>query len=79
LQRVEKGTPIDAGDRIVTSNMNGGIFPRNIPVGFISEIGGDERASLLDISIEPYVDFNDLNVVQVLLGTGDNLQVGSAK
>lgn len=79
LQRVEKGTPIDAGDRIVTSNMNGGIFPRNIPVGFISEIGGDERASLLDISIDPYVDFNDLNVVQVLLGTGDTLQLGSAK
>ena len=79
LQRVEKGTPIDAGDRIVTSNMNGGIFPRNIPVGFISEIGGDERASLLDISIEPYVDFNDLNVVQVLLGTGDTLRLGSAK
>ena len=79
LQRVEKGTPIDAGDRIVTSNMNGGIFPRNIPVGFISEIGGDERASLLDISIESYVDFNDLNVVQVLLGTGDTLRLGSAK
>ena len=79
MRHVDKGLPIDAGDRIVTSNMNGGLFPRNIPVGFISEIGGDERASLLDISIESYVDFNDLNVVQVLLGTGDDLQVGSAK
>ena len=79
MQRVEKGSPIDVGDRIVTSNLNGGIFPRNIPIGFVSDVGGDERASELDIEIEPYVDFNDLNVVQVLLGTGSTLQVGSAK
>lgn len=79
LQRVEKGSAIDAGDRVVTSNMNGGIFPRNIPIGFISKVGGDERASELDIEVQAYVDFNDLNVVQVLLGTGDILQVGSAK
>jgi rod shape-determining protein MreC len=79
LQRVEKGASVDAGDRLVTSNLNGGIYPRNIPIGFISEVGGDERASVLDIDVTPYVDFNDLNVVQVLLGTGDNLQVGNAE
>ena len=79
LQRVEKGTDVDAGERIVTSNLNGGIFPRNIPVGFISKVGGDERSSELDIEITPYVDFNDLNVVQILLGTGSNVQVGNAE
>jgi rod shape-determining protein MreC len=79
LQRVEKGSPVDAGERIVTSNLNGGIFPRNIPIGFISKVGGDERASELDIEITPYVDFNDLNVVQILLGTGATVQVGNAE
>jgi rod shape-determining protein MreC len=79
MQRVDKGTPIEFGNRVVTSNLNGGIFPRNIPIGYVSDVGGDERASQMDIDIEPYVDFNDLNVVQILLGTGDTLRLGEAE
>lgn len=78
LQRVEKGSEVHAGARVVTSNLNRGIFPRNIPIGFISKVGGDERASELDIEVEPYVDFNDLNVVQILLDTG-TFQVENAE
>lgn len=76
LEFVDKREEVAEGDIVVTSNFNRGIFPPGIPIGTISEIGGDQRASELDISIAPFVDFNDLSVLSVLLETGRSVTVG---
>lgn len=76
LDLVPKGTEIEAGDRIVTSNFNGGIFPPGIPIGTVSEIGGDERDPALDIRVDPYVDFGNLYILEVLIGSGSSIASG---
>lgn len=77
LGLVDKDAAIEVGNRVITSNFNRGIFPRGIPIGFVSHIGGDTRASQLEIDVTPAVDFSDLNVVLVLLETGPNLETGA--
>ena len=77
LQYVDKESDAEVGTRIVTSNFNRGIYPRGIPIGFISNISGDVRATDLDITVNPAVDFADLNVVQILLGSGSKVAGGS--
>lgn len=67
LEFVDKGARVVAGDPVVTSHMNRGIFPAGIPIGVVSEVEGDERSTEYDISVEPYVDFKSLQFVQVLL------------
>jgi rod shape-determining protein MreC len=73
LQFVAKGTDIQVGDAIVTSNYNGGVFPPGIPVGTVSDVSGDTRAAEPDIRVTPSVNFSDLSIVQVLLSTGDTV------
>ncbi|MEA2499584.1 MAG: rod shape-determining protein MreC [Actinomycetota bacterium] len=70
LEYLGQGTEIDVGDDIVTSSYNKGTYPPGIPIGIVSAIGGDLRAGELDIEIEPYVDFTNLQVLSVLLDTG---------
>lgn len=77
LKYVDKEAEIDVGTRVVTSNFNRNIYPRGIPIGFVSSISGDVRATDQDITVTPAVDFADLNVVQILLGSGP-IQVGDA-
>lgn len=77
LGLVDKDAQIEVGSRVITSNFNRGIFPRGIPIGFVSHIGGDSRASQLEIDVAPAVDFSDLNVVLVLLETGPDLETGA--
>lgn len=79
LEFVSKDQTVSVGDRVFTSNYNEGVFPPGIPLGFISQIGGDQRDAALDIDVNPYVDFSKLNFVQVLLETGDKVQVGDAE
>ncbi|MEA2461000.1 MAG: rod shape-determining protein MreC, partial [Actinomycetota bacterium] len=70
LEFVPKGTEIAEGDHIETSNYNGGVYPRGIPIGIVSDVSGDTRAASLDISVTPFVDFSDLEIVEVLKDTG---------
>ena len=63
----------EVGDRVITSGYDGGIFPPGIPVGSITEIGGDAREATKEISVEPYVDFNTLDFLQVLVESGPRL------
>jgi cell shape-determining protein MreC len=63
----------------VTSHYNAGVFPPGIPIGTVSEVGGDTRAAELLIQVTPAVDFSDLQVVEVLLETGDLLEKGKGE
>ena len=77
LEYVDKESDPAVGTRIVTSNFNKRVYPRGIPIGFISDVSGDVRATDLDITVSPAVDFSALNVVQVLIG-GSTVQLGDA-
>lgn len=70
LHFVDKHEELSIGGVVVTSNFNRGIFPPGIPIGTVSTIDGDARAAELDIGVRPFVDFEDLNILSVLLETG---------
>lgn len=66
------GTNAEAfeGDGVITGGLDNGIYPPGIPIGTVLEVGADGGALDKDISIEPFVDFNKVDFVQVLLETG---------
>jgi rod shape-determining protein MreC len=70
---VSKDESIRVSDQVVTSNRNQGIFPPSIPIGYVSSVGGDARDPNFDIRVNPYVDFQHLNFLTVLLETGDRV------
>lgn len=78
LQYVSKEENVGVGDRVMTSNYNGRVFPPGIPIGYVSHVGGDQRASDFEIDVNPYVDFGKLNFVYVLLQTGGDVGEGVA-
>lgn len=75
FQFVEKDENVTVGDRVFTSNFS--VFPRGIPIGYISEISGDIRSTSFEISVSSYVDFKKLNVLQVILEQGKAVALGS--
>jgi rod shape-determining protein MreC len=58
------------GAMVVTSGYDEGIFPRGIPIGEISTSGADSGALQQEIEITPFVDFDSLQFVQILIDTG---------
>jgi rod shape-determining protein MreC len=55
------------GDEVVTSGL-GGVFPRGVPVGRVTEIGSDPRDGSTRVELEPAVDFSALEEVYVVVG-----------
>ena len=56
---------LEIGDTMVTSGM-GGIFPRELPIGSIVEVGSSELGLFQEAVIEPAVDFSRLQEVFVI-------------
>jgi rod shape-determining protein MreC len=78
LTNVDSEAKVDVGDEVVTSAYNQGIFPSNIKIGSIESVSGDTAAPQQNIDVEPYVDFQTLEIVIVLLDSGPRLsQSGS--
>ncbi|HVL65156.1 MAG TPA: rod shape-determining protein MreC [Actinomycetota bacterium] len=73
LEFIDIDANVEPGDVIVTSRI-GGIFPPNVPIGFVSTVEGDAAGTEQVITIEPYVDFTALDFVQVLLESGPRAQ-----
>lgn len=61
---------VHTGAKVVTDFYNGGIFPPGIPVGTVSSVVGDKRTLEQGIKLQPYVDFSNLDYVEILLETG---------
>jgi len=58
---------IKIGDKIVTSGFDdSSLFPKNIPIGFISKIKIEGYETSLELSVEPIIDFDCLEYVFVL-------------
>ncbi|MEE4135151.1 MAG: rod shape-determining protein MreC [Desulforhopalus sp.] len=62
LHYVLKNADVEVGDQIVTAGI-GGVFPAGIPVGRVLKIHKRQRGMFQEIEVEPYVDFQKLEVV----------------
>jgi len=67
---VDPEADIEVGDEVLTSYYNDGIFPPNIPIGQVIDIDAPSAALRPDVAVDPYVDFQALDFVQVLLESG---------
>jgi rod shape-determining protein MreC len=66
LHYVLKNADVEKGDRIVTAGI-GGLFASGIPVGTVSVVRRKKRGMFLEIEVEPSVDFQRLEFVQLNL------------
>ena len=74
MEFVPNDADVEEGDVILTSSYNGGIFPPNIPIGEVLSASAESAALEQDIQVTPFVDFQSLEFVQVLLESGPALQ-----
>lgn len=65
---------VEVDDLVVTSGFDDGIFPPGVIVGDVFEVSGESSDLQQDISVDPAVDFNALEYVTILLGSGPNLE-----
>jgi rod shape-determining protein MreC len=74
LELVDPDIDVNVGDEVLTSSYNGGIYPPNIPIGQVSFVNANTAALEQDIDVEPYVDFQSIDFVQVLLESGPKIE-----
>ena len=65
---------VKEGDEVVTAGYDLAIFPPSIPVGEVVSAVGEGADVEQEIEVEPWVDFNSLDFVEVLLESGPQLE-----
>jgi rod shape-determining protein MreC len=74
FNQVEKEQHVERGDVIVTKGTREGeldsLFPRDIPIGTVSSVSKTDIDLFQRIQIDPYVDFESLDNVYVLVPKG---------
>ena len=58
---------IVVGDAIVSSGMDG-VFPKGWPIGVVSDVVKPKAAIFQDVTVTPYVDFERLEEVSIVIG-----------
>ena len=66
LKYVNRTEPIEVGDKLITAGV-GGIYPKGIKVGMVTNIDRETAGMTLGVEITPSVDFHKLEEVLVLL------------
>ena len=66
LKYVSRTEPIELGDRLITAGV-GGIYPKGVKVGMITNIEQESSGMTLSVEVTPSVDFHQLEEVIVLL------------
>jgi rod shape-determining protein MreC len=66
LRLLDARTQIGAGDEIVTSSFDAGLFPQGIPVGVVRQVQRASSQLVTDVTVNPFVDFTRLSHVLVL-------------
>jgi rod shape-determining protein MreC len=74
MEFVDPEAEVNVGDQVVTSSYNGGIYPPNIPIGVVIRVNANTAALQQDIDVAPYVDFQSVDFVQVLLESGPKIE-----
>lgn len=67
LELIGPNATVFDGDRVITAGYEGGVFPPGIPIGIVSEVGGDIRVLERIIEVDPFVDFTAVDFVQVIV------------
>ena len=68
LKYVMRNEPVEVGDKLITAGV-GGIYPKGIKVGMITDITKESFGMTLSIDVVPSVDFDKLEEVLVLIPT----------
>jgi rod shape-determining protein MreC len=71
LKYVMRNETVEVGDRLITAGV-GGIYPKGIKVGMITDISKENFGMTLAIEVVPSVDFDKLEEVLVLLPVEDS-------
>lgn len=79
LDGIHPEANVKEGEEVITSGYDLGIFPPSIPIGEVVDATGEGAEVEQDIEIEPWVDFNSLDFVEVLLESGPALEQPEAK
>lgn len=66
MELVDSDVPVAPNEQVVTSGYQGGIFPPNVVIGYVSEVSGGPGSVTKSISVRPAVDFSSLEVVLVV-------------
>jgi rod shape-determining protein MreC len=67
LDLITTEVPVDVGEPVVTSGLERGLFPPQIPVGRVRNVTAPPSALQKEILLEPSVDLQRLEFVRVLL------------
>jgi rod shape-determining protein MreC len=65
MYRIPQGDTVSVGDTVFTSGL-GGNFPRQIPIGQITEVGRKDFELYQEAIVHPTVDFDHLEAVLVI-------------
>lgn len=66
LKYIMRNEPVEVGDKLMTAGV-GGIYPKGIKVGMITDISKENFGMTLSIEVAPSVDFDKLEEVLVLI------------
>ncbi len=66
LKYIMRNEAVEVGDKLITAGV-GGIYPKGIKVGMITEISKENFGMTLSIEVVPSVDFDKLEEVIVLI------------
>jgi rod shape-determining protein MreC len=72
LQYVARGEPTRVGDVVVTSGV--GEFPRDFPVGTVSQVVQSRAGLFQEVQVTPHVDFARLSEVLVVVAPGQTAE-----
>jgi rod shape-determining protein MreC len=79
LQYVDPSAEVEIGQDVITAGYDGGIFPPSIPIGEVVSVSTEGGALDQDIEVRPWVDFDSLDYVFVLLESGPRLDLSERK
>lgn len=69
LDLINVDTAVSEGEAVLTSGLDQGIFPPQIPVGTVRSARVPDGALTQEVLVEPFVDFGRLELVRVLVWT----------
>lgn len=70
LEFIDTDTPVEAGETVVTSGYDKGIYPPGIPLGRVSSVRASRDRLAKSATVKPFVDFSKLDNVLILLSSG---------
>jgi rod shape-determining protein MreC len=68
MELVPPDAEVPAGEQVVTSGYQGGLYPPGIPIGQVSHVYTDPASLTKVIQVRPSVDFSSLEFVLIVVG-----------